>query len=203
MPTMTVSVYNNAMKLLHRSFLFLLFLFGLTFPLFGQERTWHDASGKFQVQAEYLGVVDDKVVLKKQNGNVIRVPLSILSSADREYLDDLNKQPATTTPPIAKQNSSDAESTDIKTSPSAESEAADTPAATEPADAESNIQSTTRTEAEPIEVPSITVTETQIAALPQSLRNRGRSAVWNGPGRHSRCFDCIVRQLARRKRHDS
>ncbi len=42
--------------------------------------------------------------------------------------------------------------------------------ATEPTDAESNIQSTTRTEAEPIEVPTITVTETQIAALPQSLR---------------------------------
>ena len=49
-------------------------------------RTWTDATGKFRTEAEYLGLDDGKVKLKKANGKVITVPLEKLSEADQEYV---------------------------------------------------------------------------------------------------------------------
>jgi len=47
-------------------------------------RTWSDASGKFKVEAEFIGLEGDKVQLKKANDQVISVPLSKLSTGDQD-----------------------------------------------------------------------------------------------------------------------
>ena len=80
------------MKLINLQIVFLLVSIAYTCPLLSQERTWRDVTGTFQVQAELLSVSDDKVVLKKHNGNVIRVPLSKLSPADLDYLKRVNDE---------------------------------------------------------------------------------------------------------------
>jgi hypothetical protein len=51
-----------------------------------QAREWTDSTGTFQVQAEYLGLEDGKVRLKKADGNVIAVPLERLSQADQDFV---------------------------------------------------------------------------------------------------------------------
>jgi thiol-disulfide isomerase/thioredoxin len=56
-----------------------------------QTRTWSDASGKFNVEAELVEVKDGKVVLKKADGSELTVPLSKLSSADRDFLKSQNE----------------------------------------------------------------------------------------------------------------
>ncbi|KAI9204970.1 uncharacterized protein BJ171DRAFT_80895 [Polychytrium aggregatum] len=49
-------------------------------------RTWTDRTGSFQVEAEYLGVVDGKVHLLKSNGVTIAVALDKLSADDSEFI---------------------------------------------------------------------------------------------------------------------
>lgn len=51
-----------------------------------QSREWTDSTGSFRAQAEYLGLEEGKVRLKKTNGNVITVPLERLSEADRQFV---------------------------------------------------------------------------------------------------------------------
>ncbi|PKI82318.1 cytoskeletal protein binding protein [Malassezia vespertilionis] len=52
-------------------------------------RTWVDATGKFRVNAELLGVGEDHVRLHKTNGSVIDVPLSKMGESDLLYLEQL------------------------------------------------------------------------------------------------------------------
>ena len=52
-------------------------------------RTWTDSTGKHTIEAELIDVRDGKVRLKKENGNVITLPVDKLSEADRKYLDEL------------------------------------------------------------------------------------------------------------------
>lgn len=47
-------------------------------------RTWTDSSGRHTVKATFLELRNDNVRLKKENGDVIQVPLNKLSEADRE-----------------------------------------------------------------------------------------------------------------------
>jgi hypothetical protein len=49
-------------------------------------RTWSDATGKFKVEAELVGMEGETVKLRKKDGAVVDVPLARLSAADREYL---------------------------------------------------------------------------------------------------------------------
>jgi S1-C subfamily serine protease len=51
-------------------------------------REWSDASGKYKIKAKCLGVEDGKVKLEKTDGAVISVPISSLSEADREFLEE-------------------------------------------------------------------------------------------------------------------
>lgn len=51
-------------------------------------RTWSDQSGQFEVVAKLLEVADEKVVLEREDGQEIRVPLARLSDADRRYVED-------------------------------------------------------------------------------------------------------------------
>jgi hypothetical protein len=49
-------------------------------------RKWSDKTGSFTVDAELTGVTDTVVVLKRADGNMVRVALELLSDADREYV---------------------------------------------------------------------------------------------------------------------
>jgi len=56
-------------------------------PVNAQEtRTWTDQSGKFSIQATMVRQQDDKVVLRKSDGNEVSVPISMLSSGDQDFL---------------------------------------------------------------------------------------------------------------------
>ena len=56
-------------------------------------RKWADGTGRFQVQAKYLGREGDKVKLEKANGKVILVPIEKFCEADRRFLDELENKP--------------------------------------------------------------------------------------------------------------
>jgi hypothetical protein len=57
----------------------------------GGLHTWTDVSGTHKIQAEYLGVQDGKVRLKRQDGREISVPLASLSKADQDRIEQLQK----------------------------------------------------------------------------------------------------------------
>lgn len=52
-------------------------------------REWKDKSGKFSVEAAYLGISDNKVQLHKTNGVIIGVPLDKLDDGTLDYLKTL------------------------------------------------------------------------------------------------------------------
>ncbi|HEY1049022.1 MAG TPA: PQQ-binding-like beta-propeller repeat protein [Prosthecobacter sp.] len=49
-------------------------------------RTWTDASGKFQIKAELVGVQAGQATLKREDGSIIRIPVANLSKADQAAL---------------------------------------------------------------------------------------------------------------------
>ena len=62
-------------------------------------RKWSDANGKFSVEAEFVEVKADNVVLRKAGGSEITVPVARLSQVDRQYLESLgNPAPAQAEP---------------------------------------------------------------------------------------------------------
>jgi len=68
-----------------------LFAIGITITLlagtsWGVERTWTDTTGKFSVTAELVEVRGDKVVLRREDGKQITVPLAKLSAEDQQFL---------------------------------------------------------------------------------------------------------------------
>ncbi len=52
-------------------------------------REWSDATGKFHVKAELIGVKDGKVQLKKSDGEILSVPLAKLSAQDQDAVKKL------------------------------------------------------------------------------------------------------------------
>ncbi|MCA9219751.1 MAG: hypothetical protein KDA71_05450 [Planctomycetales bacterium] len=58
-----------------------------------QAREFTDASGKFRVEAEYVGMQDGLVLLKKTNGVTIGVPPQRLSAADQEFIRNAGNAP--------------------------------------------------------------------------------------------------------------
>jgi len=58
-------------------------------------REWSDATGKYHVNAELMGVKDGKVQLKKSDGEVISIPLAKLSAQDQDALKKLPPPAAT------------------------------------------------------------------------------------------------------------
>lgn len=54
------------------------------------KRTWKDASGRFEVEAELVEFKDGQVTLKKTDGKKVTIPADRLSDADREFLSKLN-----------------------------------------------------------------------------------------------------------------
>lgn len=55
-------------------------------PLAGELRTWKDSSGKFQVEAEFVGFKDGKVTLRKAGGESLTIPSSRLSPDDQKFV---------------------------------------------------------------------------------------------------------------------
>lgn len=53
-----------------------------------QVRTWTDSSGKYTVQAEFVSFENGQVELRKRDGNVISIALSVLCPADRQHVQD-------------------------------------------------------------------------------------------------------------------
>jgi hypothetical protein len=49
-------------------------------------RTWNDATGAFSVEAQFAGVKDGKVLLKKADGKTVSVPLDQLSKEDQDFV---------------------------------------------------------------------------------------------------------------------
>ncbi|WFD20497.1 cytoskeletal protein binding protein [Malassezia caprae] len=58
-------------------------------PSGARMRTWVDATGRFRVDAELVGVRNDVVRLHKANGAIIDVPLVKMSRADLVYLESV------------------------------------------------------------------------------------------------------------------
>lgn len=55
-------------------------------------RAWTDATGKFTIEAEYKGVLQGVVSLKKKDGTTIKLPLERLSEVDRKWIADRAKR---------------------------------------------------------------------------------------------------------------
>jgi hypothetical protein len=55
----------------------------------GQEtkrlRTWTDVTGEFRIEAEFVRIRGDEVVLRRADKKEMTLPLAKLSPADREY----------------------------------------------------------------------------------------------------------------------
>jgi hypothetical protein len=63
-------------------------------------RTWTDSTGSFRIEAEFLGVADGKVKLRRKDSREIAVPLERLSAADKQEVERL-QQPAAPSNPFA------------------------------------------------------------------------------------------------------
>jgi len=51
------------------------------------DRTWRDASGRYEIQAELIGFNGEIAVLKKSDGELVAFPVAELSDADRKFLE--------------------------------------------------------------------------------------------------------------------
>ena len=71
-------------------------------------REWTDRTGKFSIEAEFVGLADGRVKLKRADGKAIELPINRLSEADRRYIEQLADAPE----PAADGPSTDGSSTD-------------------------------------------------------------------------------------------
>ncbi|KAG8924785.1 cytoskeletal protein binding protein [Tulasnella sp. 417] len=62
-------------------------------------RIWHDRSGQFKVEAQFLGVHNNKVRLHKANGVIIEVPEEKMSATDMDYIRKAGRNPTSPTSP--------------------------------------------------------------------------------------------------------
>ena len=58
----------------------------LSFHADAPARVWKSADGNYSIDADLIRQSDTSVTLKKSNGQVITVPMAVLSEADREFL---------------------------------------------------------------------------------------------------------------------
>jgi hypothetical protein len=55
--------------------------------------TWHDATGTFEVEAEFVKAEADKVTIKRTDGKIITLPIKKLSKDDQEYVEQQKNKP--------------------------------------------------------------------------------------------------------------
>lgn len=70
-------------------------------------RVWHDNTGRFRVEAAFLGVFDGKLRLHKVNGVVIDVPAEKMSEEDIRIIDKLTKGRRSPQPPTKRSGDDD------------------------------------------------------------------------------------------------
>ena len=61
-------------------------------------RTWTDNTGSFSVEAQFLGVSEGKVQLRRKDGREVLVPLERLSESDRQEVQKLQQSAGPTNP---------------------------------------------------------------------------------------------------------
>jgi hypothetical protein len=71
-------------------------------PAVKLSRTWTDLSGKFSVEAEFAGMTDEIVSLKKKDGTVVKVPLDRLSEEDAKWIKNIHTHHAPHAPSTSK-----------------------------------------------------------------------------------------------------
>ena len=71
----------------------------LSKPDISKVRTWTDKSGTYRVEAQFLGLSDDKIQLHKLNGIKISVPKTKMSDADVQYVERLLGRESSPPPP--------------------------------------------------------------------------------------------------------
>lgn len=65
------------------------------FPEPTNTRVWHDRSGQFKVDAQFLGIHNGKVRLHKSNGVIIEVPEEKMSATDMEFIRNAKRKDST------------------------------------------------------------------------------------------------------------
>ena len=63
--------------------------------LAAEQRTWTDATGNFTIEAEFAGLDDGVVRLKKNDGTIVEVPVGKLSGDDRLWVARNRRKSAT------------------------------------------------------------------------------------------------------------
>jgi hypothetical protein len=61
-------------------------------------RNWTDNTGSFRVEAQFLGLADGKVKLRRKDGRELAVPLERLSEADKQEVEKLQRPAAASNP---------------------------------------------------------------------------------------------------------
>ena len=56
-------------------------------------RTWTDASGKYKIEARYIGTKGTKVTLEQPNGKKIEIELKQFSADDQKRIESLDANP--------------------------------------------------------------------------------------------------------------
>lgn len=56
-----------------------------------EPRVWKDSTGKFSINAVYGGIISGDVILKKANGEKVKVPLDRLSREYQKWLEEMRK----------------------------------------------------------------------------------------------------------------
>tara|TARA_R110002049_G_scaffold288534_2_gene471151 strand:- start:40132 stop:41052 length:921 start_codon:yes stop_codon:yes gene_type:complete len=65
---------------------FISFALAIAFATILQAREWTDATGKYTIAGDVIAYGNSSAVIKKQNGDLVAVPIAKLSKADRDYL---------------------------------------------------------------------------------------------------------------------
>ena len=71
-----------------RTLIIIVILFVHVFCVEAEVRTWRSRSGK-SIEAEYVGMLRDKIILKTTSGVEKRIPIDAFSKSDREYIQNL------------------------------------------------------------------------------------------------------------------
>ena len=80
-------------RYLHRfSFVLFVFVFGLSLFAADDLRTWSDSTGKYTLEAKFIGIEGGKVILEKADGSRIQIELSKLKAEDRTEAVKLNSK---------------------------------------------------------------------------------------------------------------
>jgi len=74
-----------------------------------EKRTWTDSTGKFKIEASFVELADGKVRLKKDDGEILSIPLDKLSAEDSQLVQSLMKGGDSASPFVSESKGTTAE----------------------------------------------------------------------------------------------